>query len=194
MRARGHAVGAGVTVVPVPYSQDNYAYLVINDRTRMAQAHTHARACTRPDGDGGRWWARSAGEAVVVDAGDADAVQAAVQAAGAKLVAVLSTHRHWYADLTRGCACSNCSDGSSNRAWARQGPHGRQRCAGRTRPQPGHLRQHAGPNRRPDAPRRRRRDCRGAWACCSQDTPSQAPTRFVPAGIGVGRAGGGPRV
>ncbi len=54
-------------ILPVPCLKDNYAYLVMND-----------------DGD-----------AVVVDASEADPIREAVRRAGANVRAIWSTHHHW---------------------------------------------------------------------------------------------------
>jgi hydroxyacylglutathione hydrolase len=55
-------------VIPVPQLSDNYAYLIVDESTRAAG---------------------------VVDCSEAEPVRRAVEAAGAKLVAILPTHHHW---------------------------------------------------------------------------------------------------
>jgi hydroxyacylglutathione hydrolase len=54
-------------ILPVPCLKDNYAYLVMNDE----------------------------GDAVIVDASEAEPVREAVRRAGAKVRAIWSTHHHW---------------------------------------------------------------------------------------------------
>jgi len=58
----------GVTVVPIPILDDNYAYLVIDTVSNMA---------------------------VVVDPSDAEAVKRSVLERNVNLKAVLTTHKHW---------------------------------------------------------------------------------------------------
>ncbi|XP_071491249.1 probable hydrolase PNKD [Diadema antillarum] len=59
---------AGFTITPIPYLKDNYAYLVEDTVTQVA---------------------------VVIDPGDADAVQTVVARQGVPLSAIFTTHRHW---------------------------------------------------------------------------------------------------
>lgn len=58
----------GVTIIPIPYLKDNYAYLVIDKATHIA---------------------------AVIDPGDAEVVQRVIKKQDVQLAAILTTHRHW---------------------------------------------------------------------------------------------------
>ncbi|XP_063964302.1 probable hydrolase PNKD isoform X3 [Lytechinus pictus] len=58
----------GVIILPIPYLKDNYAYLIIDKRSNVA---------------------------VVIDPGDAEAVQKVIEEQNVQLTAILTTHKHW---------------------------------------------------------------------------------------------------
>ncbi|KAJ7273228.1 beta-lactamase-like protein [Mycena rebaudengoi] len=67
-RSFGTSVAAKMKVVPVPVREDNYAYLLIDDKTKLAAA---------------------------VDPYDVDKVTAAADNLGIKIVAAITTHHHF---------------------------------------------------------------------------------------------------
>ncbi|XP_033639569.1 probable hydrolase PNKD [Asterias rubens] len=58
----------GIKIRPIPYLEDNYAYLVIDKATNMA---------------------------VVIDPGDPEVVQYWIEQEGVSITAILTTHKHW---------------------------------------------------------------------------------------------------